>query len=100
MFLDENLIKQIKENNPKRGFCQICIYKINQFRGKTYGEPRIFLIRIILLLYSNGHIEFWQYLSPYKERIKELMIQRFKKPKESIYLFLELLKNEKLGILL
>ena len=100
MSSEENLINLIKEDNPKSNFTQACKNKINEFRGKTYGEPRIIIIRIILLLYSSGHIEFGKYLSPYKERIIELMIQGYKKPKESIYLFLELLKNEKFGILL
>ena len=100
MSSEENLINLIKEDNPKSDFCQVWKKKINQYRGKTYGEPRIILIRIILLLYSNNHIEFGQYLTHYKERIIDLMIQGYNKQKESIYLFLELLKNEKLGILL
>jgi len=100
MSSEENLIKLIKEDNPKTDFSQACKYKINQFKGKAFGEPRIILIRIILLLYSNGHIEFGEYLSPYKDRIIELMLQGYQKPKDSILLFLELLKNEKFGILL
>jgi hypothetical protein len=75
MSSEENLINQIEEDNPKRNFTQACKNKNNHFRGKTYGEPRIILIRIILLSYSNNHIEFGEYLTPYKERIIDLMIQ-------------------------
>ena len=81
MSSEDILIKLIKECNPKNYFVQECK-------------------KIILLLYSNGHIEFGQYLSPYKERIIELMIQGLKTPEKSSDLFLELSKNEKFGILL
>ena len=100
MASENDLIQLVKENNSEKDFAQAGKYKINQLKKDKFGNTRTILIKIILLLYSNGKIEFGPYLSSYKSKIINLIYNGYKAPLQSILLFRELYKLEKYGIIL
>ena len=97
---EKNLIKLVRENNPKKDFSSAVKYKINELKGENFAKSKIILIKIILLLYSNEEIELGPYLSPYKSKIINLIYNGYKNPLQSIHLFHELYNFEKYGIIL